>query len=98
MALQDLCGATKKIALFLGKSYSDDQIAELAAHLDIDTFRKNPMVNQLPGLEDRIFTFIGKGLVGGWKEVLTPELEAEVDRWIEKNTKDTDIAFPYLRK
>lgn len=96
--MQNLVGAIKKIASFLGKSYSDDQVSALAAHSDIDTFRMNPMVNGLPGLEDRTSTFIGEGLVGGWKDVFTPELEAEIDRWIEKNTIDTDIVFPYLRK
>jgi len=92
----NLPAAIKKIAAFLGKSYTDEQVGELAAHLDIDSFRKNPMVNELPGCN--IPSFIGKGRVDGWKEIFTPELEAAADRWIEENTKGTDIMLPYRQK
>lgn len=69
----------------------------MANHLDIDNFRKNPMVNRLKGFKNTKTIFIGKGLVGGWKELITPEIEAEIDEWIAENLKDSDLTFPGVK-
>ncbi|KAK2578161.1 hypothetical protein KPH14_001357 [Odynerus spinipes] len=93
----DMPGTIKRVAEFFGKSYSDEQIAKLADHLQIDNFRKNPMVNspapkKYEALKPSLF--IRQGKVGGWKELFTPELNAKFDAWIKENLKDTDFAFP----
>lgn len=93
----DLPGMIKKIAKFLNKSYTDEEIAKLAEHVRFDNFVKNPMVNSpVPNNSDALppTMFIRKGKVGGWKEIFTPELEAKFDAWIEENLKDTDLVFP----
>ena len=43
--LQDLRGAVKKVADFLGKSLSEDQIQRIVHYLGIDEMKKNSMVN-----------------------------------------------------
>jgi hypothetical protein len=34
-----------------------------------------------------------KGETGDWKNHFTPELNARIDRWIEKNLAGTDLKF-----
>ncbi|XP_044021341.1 sulfotransferase 1C4-like [Aphidius gifuensis] len=92
----DLRGTINKVADFLGKKYTEKDIDELANHLDIDNFRKNKMVNDLKGFSKVKSVFIGKGLVGGWKEQIPPEVEAEIDEWIAENLKDSDLTFSVI--
>ncbi|XP_033231019.1 sulfotransferase 4A1-like [Belonocnema kinseyi] len=94
----DLLSVCKKVANFLGKNYSENQLTELLNHLSIEKFRKNPMVNLNDLYECGIFSsrqfFIGKGKTGHWKEFFSADMEKEADEWIEQNLKDTDLVFP----
>jgi len=91
----------KKIAKFLDKSYTDEEVSKVAHHLDIQNFRDNPMVNHsefracgiLPPFDKK--SFIRKGGSGDWKNIFTPELNAKANKWIEENLKDTDLRFPF---
>lgn len=90
-----MSGSIRKIAAFYGRSYSDEQIAKLADHLNINKFRKNKMVNVPSGGENmKTNMFIRQGTVGGWRKHFTPEIEAKFNEWIANNTKDTDLVFP----
>lgn len=80
----------------MGKKYTEKDIDELANHLDIDNFRKNQMVNDLKGFSKVKKVFIGKGIVGGWKKQIPPEVEAEIDEWIAENLKDSDLTFSVI--
>lgn len=92
---QDLLGVIKKIATFFGKSYSEEEFAKLEKHLNIDNFRKNPMVNEAsPNNRMKPELFIRQGKTGGWKEVFTPEIDEKFNKWIADNLKNTDLAFP----
>ena len=42
----DLISVVKKTMHFLGKSFSDDQLEKLCAHLDVNSMRNNPSINQ----------------------------------------------------
>ncbi|KAF7413589.1 hypothetical protein HZH68_002078 [Vespula germanica] len=87
----------KKVATFLGKEYSDDQLNELATYLDIKNFRNNSMVNLSDLKECQIMekeTFVRQGRSGGWKDFFTPNLEIEANQWIIENLKNTDMRFP----
>ncbi|XP_033230992.1 sulfotransferase 4A1-like [Belonocnema kinseyi] len=94
----DLLFVCKKVANFLGKNYSENQLTELLNHLNIEKFRKNPMVNLNDLYECGIFlssmVFIGKGKTGNWKEFFSADMEKEADEWIAQNLKDTDLVFP----
>ncbi|XP_029155779.1 sulfotransferase 1C4 [Nylanderia fulva] len=89
----------KKIAEFLGKTYSDEEINKVAKFLDIENFRTNDMVNMSElracGIIEKE-NFIRKGGIGGWKDVFTPELDVRADMWIQKNLKNTDLRFPFF--
>ncbi|KYQ60204.1 Sulfotransferase 1C4 [Trachymyrmex zeteki] len=93
--IKDLPGIIKKVAVFFGKTYSDEQIAKLVEHLKIENFRKNPMVNY-PDFKSTIEPkeFIRKGKVNDWEEVFTSKIEEKFNKWIADNLKDTDLTFP----
>ncbi|KAG7208936.1 hypothetical protein KM043_015114 [Ampulex compressa] len=95
----DFPKAIKKVAQFLGKTYTDEEINKVAIYLNIKNFRDNPMVNSTELKECGIITagsFVRKGQSGGWKDMFTPELNAKADKWIEDNLRDTDFVFPYF--
>ena len=95
---RDLPAQIRKVAAFLGKSYSDQQIDTLAQHLHIDNFRKNPYVNmehfKLQGVmhKDR-GNFIRKGVTGDWKNHFAPEMSEKFDKWMAEKLKGTDLKF-----
>ncbi|XP_011175689.2 sulfotransferase 1C4 [Solenopsis invicta] len=94
----DLPAAIKKIAKFLEKEYTDEEILKVADYLDINNFKNNPMVNfsELRAckiMEDK--TFVRKGINGDWKNIFTVNLNAKADKWIEENLRDTDLRFPF---
>ncbi|KMQ97259.1 sulfotransferase 1c4 [Lasius niger] len=85
----------KKVAAFFGKTYNDEQIAKLAEHLNIENFRKNPMVNQpAPGQQMKPESFIRQGKTDSGGELFTPELEKKFNEWVLDNLKNTDLVFP----
>ena len=95
---KDLKSQIRKVATFLGKSYSDEQVDKLAEHLHIDNFKKNPWVNMedMKGgammYNDR-GNFIRKGKTGDWKNHFTPEMTAKFDKWMAEKLKGTDLTF-----
>ncbi|XP_011314861.1 sulfotransferase 4A1 [Fopius arisanus] len=94
---QDLPGAIRKIANFLGKPCSEQQIEDTVRYLDIDSFRQHVFGEDTrPDAEQLRNMFVGKGQIGGYKDVISPKIEKEMDDWIEENLRGTDIAFPGL--
>lgn len=98
---QDFPKAIKKVAKFLGKTYTEEEVSKVADYLDIKNFRNNPMVNcselKACGIIEPE-NFIRRGGNGGWKNVkiFTEELNAKADLWIEENLRDTDLRFPFF--
>ena len=94
---RDLKSQIRKVATFLGKSYSDEQIVKLASHLHIDNFKKNPWVNMEKASEAMTNkdsgSFIRKGKTGDWKNHFTPEMTAKFDKWMAEKMKGTDLKF-----
>ncbi len=64
---QDLPTEIKKIAAFLNKAVTEEQIEKLVDHVDIDKFAKNESVNMAreikAGLSNEGHTFIRKGVI-----------------------------------
>lgn len=95
----DFISASKRVAKFLGKSYTDEQLNKVATYLDFKNFRNNQMVNASELKNCGIIaadSFIRKGQTGGSKNMYTPELDAKVNKWIEDNLAGTSIVFPYF--
>lgn len=92
----------EKIAAFLGKSYTKDELERLKNHLNFENFKKNPSVNlsdlQEIGLivQGKFEGFVRKGVVGGYKDYFDEEMQKEAQKWISDNLRDTDLRFPVL--
>ncbi|CAK1581631.1 unnamed protein product [Parnassius mnemosyne] len=95
---KDLPACVRRIAKFLDKEITEEQIEKLCEHLNIDNFKKNKSVNfdnlNDAGLLNEKESFIRKGNVGGWRDYFDEEMTEQADRWIEENLRDTDVRFP----
>ncbi|XP_014244191.1 sulfotransferase 1C4-like [Cimex lectularius] len=96
--IYDLEGCIRKIAAFLNKSISDEQIEKLKKHLHIDNFRNVPIMKnvKIDGLVNSgAEGFIRRGKVGGNKEYATnADLDSRADKWVENNLPKTGVKFP----
>lgn len=98
---QDLPGTIRKVAKFLNKTLTDEEVEKLTDYLRIENFRNNPAVNQHELREVNIlksneqgFVRNGKTTVKGWQKEYTPEIAARLEQWMNKNLEQTDFRFP----
>jgi len=72
---------------FLGKSLSEDSIADIIKHLTFDSMSSNDMVNYRGSsfFVMKVSSFMRKGIIGDWKNYFSEEQPAVVD----KSYKDT---------
>ncbi|XP_058805333.1 sulfotransferase 1 family member D1-like [Phymastichus coffea] len=95
----DLLTATKKVANFLGKSYTEEQYEKLVNHLTFHNLQNNKMVNLTRDKAKVIFkkdTFMRQGKSQAWHSMFSPTLNEQANNWIRENLKDTDIEFPFI--
>jgi hypothetical protein len=90
----------KKLSTFLNKPINDDDLPKLMDHLHIKNFKNNPSINCRNLIDVKILSsnaqsFIRNGNISKNSE-LTKEMSHKIDKWMEKNLKDTDIKFPEL--
>ncbi|XP_037091826.1 sulfotransferase 1C4-like [Pollicipes pollicipes] len=105
---RDLRGCIKKVADFLGKSLTGEQLDGLESHLIFSSMKKNPWVNksvilayspltaeQLAAKEasSQKTEFMRKGETGDWKKHFSKETSAKMDAWIDRELAGTEIKF-----
>lgn len=96
---QDLLAAAKKVAKFLGKSYTDEQYTKLVEHLNFKNLQNNQMVNLTRDKAKVIFksdSFIRQGKSQAWHSMFSPKLNEQANDWIRENLKDINIDFPFI--
>lgn len=83
----------RKVAAFLDKTLTDEQVERLREHLSFESMQKNPAVNyenmvadlrNLYGVQNDS-KFMRKGQVGSYKDEMTPDMVAKLDAWTAKN-------------
>ncbi|CAG4988484.1 unnamed protein product [Parnassius apollo] len=99
---KDLPAAIRRVADFLGKTFTTEQLDKLCDHLSIDNFKNNKSVNydvmrELGILIPNGQSFIRKGKAGGWRDYFDEEMTNQADKWMAKNLQDTDLRFPHLQ-
>ncbi|XP_055346490.1 sulfotransferase 1B1-like [Paramacrobiotus metropolitanus] len=87
--VQNLENAVKGVAGFLGKQLTDAQIANIVRYCSHAEMKVNGVTSHIHlhklGLMDfNIAPFMRKGIIGDWKEHFSPELNRQVDEWIEQ--------------
>ncbi|XP_064596154.1 sulfotransferase 1C4-like [Liolophura sinensis] len=96
----NLSHEVEKIAKFLNKPLSREQVATIVDHCSFDSMKKNDKVNYR-WWDDRGFTnnigtgFIRKGKVGDWKNFFTPEMDKRVLAKVEKPLTDIGLNVIY---
>ncbi|KAG6448317.1 hypothetical protein O3G_MSEX005456 [Manduca sexta] len=98
---KDLPSNIRRIAKFLGKEPSEEQILGLCDHMKIDNFKNNKAVNfedmRVCGLLAEGERFIRQGKSGGWRDYFDEEMTKQAESWIIENLRDTDLRFPSMQ-
>ncbi|XP_050708925.1 sulfotransferase 1A1-like [Eriocheir sinensis] len=93
--LEELKTDTKKqlrrLNDFIGTELTESQLDAVEHHTSFKSMKERgePM-------KDGLFkNFFRKGATNDWKEYFTPELKADVDKWIEENTSKIGITHKW---
>ena len=85
----------KKVMKFLDKNYSQEEVDKLCVHLSFESIKNNKNINKDEVLikflqafgkeydQSDGFSFIRKGLVGGYKQELTAEQNQMLDEYLK---------------
>lgn len=97
---EDLPAMVRKVAKFLGKAVTEEEVEKLADHCSFGSMSKNPAANnstfmEAPTEAAKGIKFMRKGVVGDWKNHLTPEHQRAFKSWTMKCIHGTD--FPYYQ-
>ncbi len=96
----DLESNVRKVAKFLEKELSDDQVKILVENLTFKNMKKSgaafdKMIQKMSRTEGNKGSFFRKGDVGDWKNYFTEEMNKRMDEAIEKHFKGTGPEFRY---
>ncbi|GFX40249.1 sulfotransferase 1E1 [Trichonephila clavipes] len=97
---KDIQGTIKKIATFLDRDVSDEEINDIVDHCSFHNMAQNPNVNyqhwdDLGIRKIHEAKFMRKGEIGDWKNYFTSEMCQSMDLWIEDNLKEISPFFNY---
>ncbi|XP_062558368.1 sulfotransferase 1 family member D1-like [Armigeres subalbatus] len=94
---KDLKSTLQRVSSFFNKSYTDEQLNDLAQHLSFDMMKENNSVNRkewvkfqleqtnrTDKLGDPDYLFIRRGETDGWRRELDPELSRELEEWTDR--------------
>ncbi|GAB0099905.1 sulfotransferase 1 family member D1-like [Sergentomyia squamirostris] len=103
---KDLRAVIVRIASFLGKTLSQTDIELLCQHLSFDAMKKNESVNKRVDVNEMKsitgerssdssgeFSFIRRGQIGSYAELMSPELEKRFNQWTARELEGTDFKF-----
>ncbi|XP_037072987.1 sulfotransferase 1E1-like [Pollicipes pollicipes] len=96
---KDLRGSIMKVASFLGKNPTEENLDKLEDHLHFRNFKNNPWVNwewltkTVCNSDDPNKSFMRKGQTGDWKNHFTPEMDKKMEAWIKKELEGTELTF-----
>ncbi|XP_053373343.1 amine sulfotransferase-like [Mercenaria mercenaria] len=88
--IKDKPAAIRRIAEFLGRKLTEEDIQRITEHCQVENMRENPMVNfdyfrDIKTVNDHAKgRFINTGRSGNWQDILTTEQSRKVDRLIQE--------------
>ncbi|KAF0289621.1 Sulfotransferase 1A4 [Amphibalanus amphitrite] len=87
----------RRVADFLRKNLSDEDVAALHSHLQFSAMSENPHVQlhwlREAGLLSEGHSLFRRGRTGDWKNYFTPAMDARMTAWIEENLRGSDLRF-----
>ncbi|XP_043231475.1 sulfotransferase family cytosolic 1B member 1-like [Amphibalanus amphitrite] len=105
---RDLRGTIQKVADFLGKSLTKEQLDGLEFNLHFDNMKKNPWVNKSMAYAYSPLTaeeleamaakepppqFMRKGQTGDWRNHMSQQTSDKMDAWIQRELAGSDLKF-----
>ncbi|XP_075952641.1 amine sulfotransferase-like [Anarhichas minor] len=95
--IQDLHSAVERIALFLGKELTDEQLADVVKHSTFNNMKNIPQANyeRVPGelLSHHQGRFMRKGTIGDWKSHFTVAQNEMFDKVFHGEMADIPLFF-----
>lgn len=91
----DLKSVILKVADFLEKTLSEQDVEKLLEHLSFDSMKENPFINVKPMNNTKIGPdeqFVRKGIVGDHKNQMSSEIIKMFDEWTLANN-ETNLIF-----
>ena len=92
----DINRGIEKIANFLEKELTNEEVEKVIKHTSFSNMKANPMTNgsRIPKIEGET-DFMRKGKVGDWKNYFTEEQNQKMDEWIQQKNKEHSIPFVF---
>lgn len=93
---RDMPATLQRVAAFLGKTVTEEQLKRLCQHLSFDNMKNNKFANSLRYQDAGILevsSFIRQGQVGGWRRHVSEETDRKLNSWIAANTRGTGLTF-----
>ncbi|GFU06893.1 hypothetical protein NPIL_304251 [Nephila pilipes] len=95
---KDIRGSIKKIANFLNRNVTDEEIDDIVDHCSFRNMSQNPNVNyqhwdDLGVRKLHEAKFMRKGEIGDWKNYFTSEMSQSMDLWMDNYLKDISTCF-----
>ena len=95
---QNLPQAVRQIASFLKANLSDDITDKISTLCDFDSMKLDKTANKSwtkLHRNEEVPSFFRKGIVGDWKNFLSPEQSAQKDSICAERLKDMGLEFEY---
>ena len=94
---KDLPKSIRTISKFMGYDLSDSVISSIAEECSFDRMKANPLLNLDTSRYTKIFntdqTFMRKGIVGDWKNRLSPEQSERFDAEYHRKIDGSGLEF-----
>ena len=89
----DLLLNVRMIANFFNKPLSDELINRIAEQCTFKNMKKNEISYKIRNEESSLL--LRKGVVGGWKNYFTPELNERFEKEVLEKLKGTGLEFDF---
>ena len=95
--LKDTKGSVKRLAAFLGKSFTEEVIDNIVHHVSFDEMKKNPLTNfsTSSAANIKVVPFMRKGKAGDWKNYFSKEQNEYVDNLMKERIEGTGIEVSF---
>ena len=94
---KDIRSAVVRIASFIGKDLTEEEVDTVIKKSTFSSMKNNPTTNYewIPKewKHPEATPFIRKGVVGGWKDMFTPELSGQFDAFFVHKLKAAGLEF-----
>ena len=93
--IKDLESAVSKIATFLNVELSTDITNKIVRLSSFDTMKKDKTATCLWEEKEDTKSLLRKGIVGDWKNYLSPEQSAQMDMLCDTKLEGTGLEFDF---